>query len=472
LRALVALAQRAGEVFGGPQDIEWALLDGEVVLLQSRPITAASAPVDERSPVFGPGPVAETFPAPLAPLEVDLWVEPLRDAIREVLRLTAAAPRRRIESSPIVVTIDGRVAVDLELLGDEGVAKKRSFLSKLDPRPPARRLGAAWRVGRLRAAIPALARDVVAEIDAHLAAVPDLAFLGDDELVTVLRRSHQALVAAHGNEMLAGQLLHADVSPVTAAGTALRVLAQQRDTDATADDLIARFPVLLALVPPAIGVPAVLPPAPRLVTCDAEIDDDAMLREALRLRSRWLQELTARAALVLGQRLHERGLIADVATVRALRLAELHDLVATADPIEGARSLALDDTPLPARFRVNDAGAPVPVRCAPAASGGRGAGGGRRRGVVQPADALPAAGAVLVVRTLDPGLAPMLPGLHGLVAETGNVLSHLAILAREFNIPTVVGVEDAVRRFPPGTRVVVDGTTGEVVVEDTEEVAA
>jgi pyruvate,water dikinase len=92
--------------------------------------------------------------------------------------------------------------------------------------------------------------------------------------------------------------------------------------------------------------------------------------------------------------------------------------------------------------------------------------------VVQPADALPAAGAVLVVRTLDPGLAPMLPGLHGLVAETGNVLSHLAILAREFNIPTVVGVDDAVRRFPPGTRVVVDGTTGEVAVEEAEEVAA
>jgi pyruvate,water dikinase len=94
---------------------------------------------------------------------------------------------------------------------------------------------------------------------------------------------------------------------------------------------------------------------------------------------------------------------------------------------------------------------------------------------VQPADTLPADGAVLVVRTLDPGLAPMLPGLRGLVAETGSVLSHLAILAREFGIPTVVGVEDAVRRFPPGTAVVVDGASGEVAVADggaTEEVAA
>jgi pyruvate,water dikinase len=91
---------------------------------------------------------------------------------------------------------------------------------------------------------------------------------------------------------------------------------------------------------------------------------------------------------------------------------------------------------------------------------------------VFPADALPAEGAVLVVRTLDPALAPMLPGLRGLVAETGSVLSHLAILAREFGVPTVVGVEDAVAKFAPGTEIVVDGGTGEVFAVTSEEVAA
>ena len=74
----------------------------------------------------------------------------------------------------------------------------------------------------------------------------------------------------------------------------------------------------------------------------------------------------------------------------------------------------------------------------------------------------PEPGAVLVVRTLDPALAPLLPQLGGLVAETGSVLSHLAILAREFGIPTVVGVEGALERFADGSVVVVDGTTGEV----------
>jgi pyruvate,water dikinase len=74
----------------------------------------------------------------------------------------------------------------------------------------------------------------------------------------------------------------------------------------------------------------------------------------------------------------------------------------------------------------------------------------------------PEPGAVLVVRTLDPALAPLLPQLGGLVAETGSVLSHLAILAREFGVPTVVAVEGALDRFLDGSIVVVDGTTGEV----------
>ena len=69
---------------------------------------------------------------------------------------------------------------------------------------------------------------------------------------------------------------------------------------------------------------------------------------------------------------------------------------------------------------------------------------------------------MLVVRTLDPGLAGLLPSLGGLVAETGSVLSHLAILAREYGVPTVVGLAGAVDRFSAGTWVLVDGSTGEV----------
>ena len=49
-------------VFGGPQDVEWAIVDDDVVMLQSRPITATGTDTEATGPIFGPGPVAETFP--------------------------------------------------------------------------------------------------------------------------------------------------------------------------------------------------------------------------------------------------------------------------------------------------------------------------------------------------------------------------------------------------------------------------
>lgn len=76
---------------------------------------------------------------------------------------------------------------------------------------------------------------------------------------------------------------------------------------------------------------------------------------------------------------------------------------------------------------------------------------------------------VLVVRSLDPALAPLLPGLSGLVAETGSALSHLAVLAREYRVPTAVGVPGAVDRFPAGTPLTVDGGTGAVTAVEMDD---
>jgi rifampicin phosphotransferase len=105
----------------------------------------------------------------------------------------------------------------------------------------------------------------------------------------------------------------------------------------------------------------------------------------------------------------------------------------------------------------------VAVRSRDEGSDGTGAGGGRGAGTVAHGSA-PRPGSVLVVGTLDPRLAPVLPTLAGLVAATGSPLSHLAILAREHGVPTVVGVPGAPDRFPPGTELLVDGATGEVRV--------
>lgn len=455
--ALAELARRVAEVFGGPQDVEWAHdADGTLRLLQSRPVTVQPRG-RPTGPVLGPGPVAETFPAPLHRLEADLWVPPLRSAIGQAVRLAGTADPVTVESSPVVTVLGGWVAVDLELV--EGRQEAPRLWQRLDPRPRLRRLRASWRVGRLRSALPELAEDVLVATDAALAGVPALDRLSDRQLVALLHRTQPALVSVHAHEVLMGMLVDPAAPRLTGVSAALRVLARSRRAGMSDLDIVAANPVVLALTGPRICRSPELPTdvaEPAGVPPVAETDA-GLLREALRLRARWLQEVTARAAWALGERLADAGRLAEAGRVRDLRLEDLsaavHDADRTLEP-EAPEHRA----PLPARFRISDTGWPIPVS---GGSGATGAGGGAGSGPVHHGED-PPAGAVLVVRTLDPSLAPVLPRLAGLVAETGSVLAHLAILAREAGVPTVVGMGGALDRFPPGTVVRVDGASGAV----------
>ncbi|HEX2275329.1 MAG TPA: PEP/pyruvate-binding domain-containing protein [Acidimicrobiales bacterium] len=465
---LASLARHAASVFGGPQDVEWAFDDeGRLWLLQSRPITAVAPAA--KGPLLGPGPVAETFPEPLSVLEEELWLVPLRTALVEALRLAGTASRRQLSRSSVVTTVGGRVAADLALLAPD--AERRGFLGRLDPRPPVRRLIAAWRVGRLRAALPSLAGDLVARADAELLAVPPLGRLTDRQLVQLLESTRQRLVALGGHEVLMGWLVATDTTSVTAASMGLRALSAGRAEGWSDDEILARRPTVLALVPPRVGPPAPLPPAPPTTPSVGDADPMATLREALRLRARWVQELAARAAWELAGRLERRGVLPDRESARWLTLAELGDVVSGGALPEGIadRRPASVAPPLPARFRLASDGSPVAVIPSRREGGGTGAGGGRGMGPVHDGVGPPPPGSVLVVRTLDPDLAPLLPRLAGLVAETGSVLSHLAILAREYGVATAVGIEGATTRFPAGTIVAVDGATGEVSIVGVDE---
>ncbi|MDQ4132719.1 MAG: PEP-utilizing enzyme [Actinomycetota bacterium] len=472
LRRLAALARQADKVFGEPQDLEWALDDdGTLWLLQSRPVTTDVRGVP-MGPVLGPGPVSETFPEPLAGLEEDLWVEPLRRGLGEALRLSGSVPAGKVERSPVVVTVGGRVAVDLELFGEVGECK--GVASGLDPRPGLRRLCGAWRVGRLRAALPELARDLLERSDDALSAVPPLVELSDRQLLGVLDRCREALVALHGHEVLVGLIVDPGAPRLTGVSVALRLLAHARGEGLADAEIIARYPVVLALVPPHVQASPTLPPpqeppSPAPVVESEPGESAALLREALRLRARWVQDLAGRAAWTLAEHLVGAELLSDPADVRQMRLEELRALVTDKDASSVQVATAMDQAtePLPARFRLSDLGKPVPV-VSPGGDAGTGAGGGVGTGPVHHGDN-PPEGSVLVVSTLEPGLAGALPGLAGLVAETGSVLAHVAILAREAGVATVVGFAGARQRFAPGTVVRVDGSTGEVNEVDVNE---
>jgi pyruvate,water dikinase len=78
---------------------------------------------------------------------------------------------------------------------------------------------------------------------------------------------------------------------------------------------------------------------------------------------------------------------------------------------------------------------------------------------------LPDEPVVIVCSSADADIAPLLPFAEGVLSERGSELSHIAILAREYRIPCVVGYPGAAS-LPPGTTVSINGTTGEVNILD------
>lgn len=474
LRSLADLLRRVEDLFGGPQDVEWAQIGDGLVLLQSRPVTTVVRGVPS-GPIFGPGPVAETFPEALSPLEEDLWVPPLRDAVREAIRISGSVRERDLADRELVVAVGGRVAIDLEATGEE--VHRSGWRRAVGVGDKVRRLRSAWRVGRLRAALPLVADDLAARVDADLEEVPALDGLTVRQLVALIDRSREALRSLHAHEILLGLIADPGSSRFTGGSVALRVLAEARREGMTDGEIIRRAPVVLALVPPGVGRPLALPSDASAATLAYDppgAPDAQVRRETLRLRVRWVQELAGQAAFEVGRRLQQRGVLTDPEQVRLLRFDEVTALVsgrAAVDlPLLAARAAECDTPPvLPARFRMGDRGLAIAVEGCTAGTG-TGAGGGVGQGPVTHDATDPPDGAVLVVEALTPTLGPVLPRLAGLVSETGSVLSHLAILAREAGVPTVVGRHGAAAELADGTVVRVDGQSGDVT--EGEEVAA
>ncbi|GIW82805.1 MAG: hypothetical protein KatS3mg105_4612 [Gemmatales bacterium] len=89
--------------------------------------------------------------------------------------------------------------------------------------------------------------------------------------------------------------------------------------------------------------------------------------------------------------------------------------------------------------------------------------------VVSTPIAVEKSGYILVCPSTDPAWAPLFSRAKGLVLETGGMLSHGAIVAREYGLPAVAGIADVHRRIRTGQRLRVDGSKGTVAVIASQE---
>jgi rifampicin phosphotransferase len=89
---------------------------------------------------------------------------------------------------------------------------------------------------------------------------------------------------------------------------------------------------------------------------------------------------------------------------------------------------------------------------------------GRARVILNMEEADLEDGDILVTAFTDPSWTPLFLSIKGLIAEVGGLMTHGAVIAREYGLPAVVGVENATRLIKDGQRIRVNGTEGYVEI--------
>jgi pyruvate,water dikinase len=183
------------------------------------------------------------------------------------------------------------------------------------------------------------------------------------------------------------------------------------------------------------------------------------------------------ALLEEAERLVQAGVIREKEDIFYLRFQELQDVVRTRrvddqlirerrDAFLSYRSLTpprvltSDGEAVAGAYRRDDVPAGAFVGLAVSA----GTVEGRARVIVDLAEADFEPGDILVTAYTDPSWTPLFVAISGLVTEVGGLMTHGAVIAREYGLPAVVGVEHATRLIRDGQRIRVHGTNGYVEV--------
>lgn len=218
--------------------------------------------------------------------------------------------------------------------------------------------------------------------------------------------------------------------------------------------------------------------------CLARAQHGARLRENGKHYYMKLALVVRRIEVLYGERWSSRGWLKKPADIFFLTLPDLKRVVEAGDPVAAGLDLRtlVDErhksfqywSDVAAPEVIGADGRPVatqpdaepegPVMLGIAASGGQVR--GRARIIHSPREANRLqTGDILVTRAIDPGWSLVFPLAAGLVLEMGGVLSHAAIIAREYGLPAVVNVKDAIRRIRDGQTITVNGTTGHIYLD-------
>jgi pyruvate,water dikinase len=177
------------------------------------------------------------------------------------------------------------------------------------------------------------------------------------------------------------------------------------------------------------------------------------------------------------RRLVQAGVLRDKEDIFWLTLQELHDVVRTGQVDDGLirqrkdafrsyqaltppRVLTSEGEMITGAYRRDDLPAGALVGLAVSA----GTVEGRARVILDMAQANLEPGDILVTAFTDPSWTPLFVAIKGLVTEIGGLMTHGAVIAREYGLPAVVGVQHATRLIQDGQQIRVRGTDGYVEI--------
>jgi pyruvate,water dikinase len=422
-----ALARRAEELFGSPQDVEWTCRQDDLHLLQSRPITTgAAAGEDQRAWYLSLRRSFESLQALQKKIEEEI-LPGMTAAAKEL----AARPLSELSDPALAEEIEHRRAVHQHWVG--------VYWADLIPFAHGARLFGQVYNDTLHPADPYEFTDLLA--GAQMLSIQRNQALS--ELGALLQAGAEEGMIAAAWEAFTGQF--GDLGGREQVLNLARQLPVQAAT--------ARRPDTAALEAHFLGA----------FTGEERQRAVALLdlgRASWRLRDddnlylgRVEEQL--QAALAAGrQRLQQQdkpwaAKLPDEAVTVALRQPEWTPQAPAAEepppPPEGDFTVA-------ARQLVGQPAGPGLAR-------------GRARVIFQPSDLLAfEAGEILVCDALDPGMTFVVPLCGGIVERRGGMLIHGAIIAREYGLACVTGVPEVTRFVHTGDEITVDGYLGIVIL--------